>query len=171
MLRDQKELGNKLGTYADTITAFSFLQSATFSYALGTNDTFLAHATRVWWLVPSFLIVGNLFYAYLVRQCHRGEDALLEPLESPGGAWEKKVRKWRMAMIALGLILSIVSYVGSFYGSRHPPETDTPLTKIRSPLPSVFNDAAECSACRFYVRLDGADDSTDRRATPFPSCT
>ncbi len=145
MLRDQKELGNKLATYADTITAFSFLQSATFSYALGTNDTFLAHATRVWWLVPSFLIVGNLFYAYLVRECHRGEDALLEPLEPPGGAWEKKVRKWRMAVIALGLSLSLIAYGGSFYGSRHPPETDAPFTKIWSPLPSVFKDAAVCS--------------------------
>jgi hypothetical protein len=123
MSHDQKELGNKLGAYADTITAFSFLQSATFSYALGTNDTFLAHATRVWWLVPSFPIVGNLFYAYLVLQCHSGEDALLEPLESPGGAWKNKVRKWRMAVIALGLVLSLVAYVGSFYGIRHPPET------------------------------------------------
>jgi hypothetical protein len=47
MPREQKELGNKLATYADSITTFAFVQSVTFGFALGSNDTFLAHPTRI----------------------------------------------------------------------------------------------------------------------------
>jgi len=129
MPRDQKELGNKFATYADSITAFAFVQSATFGYALGSNDTFLAHAVRVWWLVPLNLIVGNLFYAYLVRKCHRGEDALLGPISPPGDAWEKTVRRWRMAVIGIGVVLSLLAYTASWYGSKD-------QAKIQHPAPS-----------------------------------
>jgi hypothetical protein len=118
MSRDPRELGNKLGTYADTITAFAFVQSVTFSFALGGNDTFLKNALRVWWLIPLNLIVANLFYAYLVDNCHRGENALLEPLASPGGPWEKKVRRWRMYVIGLGLAVSLLAYGASWWGSH-----------------------------------------------------
>jgi hypothetical protein len=123
MPRDQQELGNKLGTYADTITAFAFVQSVTFSFALGSERVFLMNAVKVWWLIPLIVIVANCFYAYLVHECHRGEDALLEPLASPSDAWNEKVRAWRMSVIGLGLILCLLAYAESWYGSSHRAET------------------------------------------------
>ncbi|SRR6266700_404464 len=135
MPRDPKELGNRLSTYADTITAFAFVQSATFSFALGSNDTFLAHAVRVWWLVPLNIIVANLFYAYLVHKCHRGEDALLETIAPPGDAWERTVRSWRMAVIGIGVILSLLAYTASWYGSRNQAKIQHPASSFQcSPL-------------------------------------
>jgi len=118
MPRDKKELGSKLATYADAITAFAFVQSVTFSFALGSNETLIANAVRIWWLVPSIIVVANALYAYLVSGCHRGEDALLERLEHPGDTWAKKVRKWRKLVIGLGFILSLVAYTAIWCG-RH----------------------------------------------------
>jgi hypothetical protein len=119
MPRDPKELGDKLTSYADAIVAFAFVQSVAFAFALGSNDTFLGHAVRVWWLIPSALIFANLLYAYLVRICHRGEDALFDPAASSVLAWEKKVRTWRFVVIVLGLIVSLVAYGASFHGYCH----------------------------------------------------
>src|SRR5215469_10681606 len=119
MPRDPKELGNKLTSYADAIVAFAFVQGVTFGFALGSNDTFLKHAIRVWWLIPSALIVANLLYAYLVRTCHRGEDALFGPATSSVAALETKVRSWRFLVIGLGLIISLIAYGASFYGYYH----------------------------------------------------
>jgi hypothetical protein len=118
MARDKRELGSKLATYADTITAFAFVQSVTFSLALGSNSTFSDNAVRVWWLVPLFLIVANALYAYLVSGCHRGEDALLDQLEPPADRWEKTVRRWRRFVIGLGFILSLIAYTGTWYGKH-----------------------------------------------------
>jgi hypothetical protein len=115
-MRDPKELGGKFATYADAITAFAFVQSVTFSFALGSNKTFVANAVKVWWLVPLITTIANALYAYIVTGCHRAEDALLEPLKSPGDAWEKNVRKWRKLAIGLGFILSLLAYAGTCYG-------------------------------------------------------
>jgi len=119
MPRDPKELGNKLISYADAIVAFAVIQGVTFGFALGSNDTFLRHAVRVWWIIPSALIVANLLYAYLVRTCQRGEDALFDPATPSVATWEKKVRTWRFLVIGLGLIVSLVAYGSSFYGYYH----------------------------------------------------
>jgi hypothetical protein len=116
--REITELGNRLAVYADTITAFAFVQSVTFSVALGSADGFAKNAVRIWWLVPLLIIGANLSYAYLVSECHRGERALLEPLASPGDDWEKKVKRWRIYVILLGVILSLFAFGASWYGVK-----------------------------------------------------
>lgn len=129
MPRDPKELGNKLGSYADAIVGFAFVQGVTFSFALGSNDTFLRHAVRVWWLIPSALLLANLLYIYLVRTCHRGEDALCDPKAPPVApsvaVWEKKMRTWRLLVIGLGLFVSLAAYGASFHGYYHDSGTAT----------------------------------------------
>jgi hypothetical protein len=130
MPRDPKELGDKLSDYADTITAFTFVQSAAFSIALGTNESFVARAIKMWWAVPLGIMVANVLYAYLVHTCHRGEDALLGPLGPPGDVWEEKVRAGRMLVIGLGLSLCLLAFGATLYGSRH----SAPQPEVRCPM-------------------------------------
>jgi hypothetical protein len=130
MPRDQKELGNKLSSYADAITAFTFVQSAAFAVALGSSDIFPADVVKGRWLVPLAIIVANVLYAFIVHTCHRGEDALLGPSVPPVDVWENKVRIGRMSIIGLGLLLSLGAFTATCYGSRHSP----PPTKAACPM-------------------------------------
>jgi hypothetical protein len=119
MPRDPKEFGNKLTGYAAAIVAFAFVQGVTFSFALGSDDTFLKHAVRVWWLITP---LGADLPSW-------GEDALFDPAASSVAPWERKMRIWRFVVIALGLIVLLVACGASFYGYYHDSETANHATR------------------------------------------
>jgi hypothetical protein len=72
----ESELANQLRTYADGLTAFSFVQSAAFCLLMVQSAT-AACAIRSRWSVPALcLLVAGAGYLVLLCLCHRGEGIL-----------------------------------------------------------------------------------------------
>jgi hypothetical protein len=91
----RKDLAKQLVTYADAITAFAFVQSVAFGFALGQKD-FCANVVRppcAPLVVGALLAVAYFMYYRLVLQCRVGVNTLLAGLTGPVlDKWRKKGR-------------------------------------------------------------------------------
>src|SRR5258708_21287871 len=107
----ERELAKQLGTYADAITVFSFVQSVTFSFAIADGKDFTKNVLRAEPVVFVLLVLAYVLYGLLVYRCHQGEDELLEHIRSSPviHTWTQKIRCWRIAVIILALCISLVA--------------------------------------------------------------
>jgi hypothetical protein len=111
MNNEQKELAKRLGTYADAITAFSVVQSVAFAFALPSNKDFNTSVLESWRIALAGCGVAFLIYFYLIRRCHRGEDALLSKSSESAlvNTWTNHVRCARYGLIGFALFVSVAA--------------------------------------------------------------
>jgi hypothetical protein len=110
---DEKELAKQLVTYADSITAFAFVQGLAFC-VLCAQSVSLACAVRGKWYIAAFLmVVATVIYFLLVRRCQYAEDGLLGVPEKRGAEIGKVVRMIRAArfLVVLGIGLGETAFV------------------------------------------------------------
>jgi hypothetical protein len=117
----RKELAKNLVTYADAITAFAFVQSVAFGFALGQKE-FRESVLRGWYLVVLFLLIAYYVYFLFVRKC-RLNMGRLNPLTKPplGDAilteCQENLWKYRYTVLALSLVLSLVALGSTLLGA------------------------------------------------------
>ncbi len=121
--RDAKKLAEQLVKYADAITAFSFVQSVAFGFALGQKD-FRDSVLRGPWIVLVILIGAYAIYWRFVRKCRQGvEELLTEPKEPnsprniPTDKWNREAWKYRKIVLALALSLSFIGLTLTVIGA------------------------------------------------------
>jgi len=120
MPRDAKELGTRLGAYADAITGFSFAQNVAFCLALGTKD-FADNVLKGGWLIPFLVLLASAFYAFMIRMCHCRQDVLLKPLtQTEPDKTTATVRIWHFLVIAIGTLTTLFGITMTWYGYLHP---------------------------------------------------
>jgi hypothetical protein len=95
-----KEIAKQFVLYADSITAYAFVQSVALGYALWGNKDIAANIgtwngwTFVAVVVLSLAVYG--FYVFIVTRCRAGEKELVGSLEAQSGIGTWKSRVWRM---------------------------------------------------------------------------
>ena len=110
---DEKELAKQLGTYADSITAFAFVQGIAFC-VLCAQSVPLACAVRAKWCIAApLMVVATAIYLLLVRRCQDAEDGLIGVPKDRGARIGKVVRMIRTArfLLILGIGLGETALV------------------------------------------------------------
>jgi hypothetical protein len=111
---ERKDLAKQLVTYADSVTAFSFLQSVAFGFALGQRD-FRESVSRGPWAVAGCLTMAYISYTLFLSWCRMGEAALLVAQDISTSEdvilakWRTIVWRFRFGVLLLGLILSLTT--------------------------------------------------------------
>jgi hypothetical protein len=119
-----KELAKQFVLYADSITAFAFIQSVALGYALwGNKDIAVNVGTWDGWTFVAVVVLSVLvyaFYVFIVARCHAGENFLVGGLDVQSGIGEWKARVWRMrtAIVIFAGALAISVLVLTWY-TRH----------------------------------------------------
>src|SRR4029077_14232643 len=108
--RNQNELAKQLVTYADAITAFSFVQSTAFGFALGQCE-FRESVLRVPYISSSVAGGAYLLYGYFVYKCHKGEKALLLGSQDAPVTkiWRNRIWWHRYSVVVLATALSWIA--------------------------------------------------------------
>jgi hypothetical protein len=111
----EQELAKQLSTYADSFTAFSFVQGATFCFLLVQNVTVACAVRSKWGVAEACLIIGGAGYFMLLYLCHRGENRLIGV---PGARGEKikkivrMVRNIRYGVVAVATFGEVLIVLG-----------------------------------------------------------
>ena len=116
----KEELAKQLVTYADAITAFSFVQSVAFGFALGQRE-FRESALKAPYLVIGVVIVAYGFYTGFIYECSVGVAALL-----PGSSnadptfadWTRRTWAYRFCVVALAALLSVSAIISTMIGAH-----------------------------------------------------
>jgi uncharacterized membrane protein len=133
---ESNKLTEQLVKYADAITAFSFVQSVTFGFALGQKD-FRESVLKGPWIVMLILIGAYAIYWKFVRRCEQGVSALSpEPKEAnPANVeipkWKRETWKYRKIVLALGLTLSLLGLTLTMIGDCLEKKNAPPKPEIR----------------------------------------
>lgn len=110
----EQELAKQLSTYADSFTAFSFVQGATFCFLLAQNVTVACAVRSRWGVSETCLLIAGAGYSTLLYLCHRGENKLIGV---PGARSENineivrmvwKIRYGVVAVATLGEVLIVL---------------------------------------------------------------
>lgn len=102
---DPAELGKKVGTYADAVTAFAVLQGLAFlsAYASHSEEEF-TDAMFVWLIM---LNLATLIYLMVLFLFHSAENSLLgKPTgREPVAKWTKRIRKMRYLCVLISFVI------------------------------------------------------------------
>jgi hypothetical protein len=110
----EQELAKQLSTYADSFTAFSFVQGATFCFLLVQNVTVACAVRSKWGVAEACLLIAGAGYSMLLYLCHRGENQLIGV---PGARGEnikkivrmvRNIRYWVVAVATFGEVLIVL---------------------------------------------------------------
>ncbi|SRR5258707_5205204 len=107
---DMKELRDQLTTYADRITAFSFIQSVAFALAVGNGGAagLAANVQKHPCMTSTALSLSLVLYCLFLFFCHRSEDGLTDDSLDPSVRNAiKTIRIARFVIIVLAALLSI----------------------------------------------------------------
>jgi len=74
---DEKELAKQLSIYADSVTAFAFVQGVTFCFLIAQNLTLACSVRALWYIVATLIAAVSCAYFLMVRRCHSAEDDLI----------------------------------------------------------------------------------------------
>jgi hypothetical protein len=74
---DEKELAKQLSTYADSITAFAFVQGVTFCLLIAQNVSLACAVRSRWYIAAPLMAAASVAYFLLVRRCQDAEDDLI----------------------------------------------------------------------------------------------
>lgn len=120
MKPEQEELAKQIITYADAITAFSFVQSTAFGFALGGHefrDSMLKIAHPWIWGVP----IAYFIYIALVLALWRAYTSALSPTKYEIRSKEYKLAKalWlgRIGVVFLAMLLSGIALGFTIHGA------------------------------------------------------
>jgi len=110
---ERAEMAAQLRKYADSITAFSFLQGAAFCFALGNGGELLKGVEECPFIVFLLLLFAAGGYLFGVFLCHKGEDELVGAPDTRDalGRWNGRVRFARMVLVVLSASLSIAAMI------------------------------------------------------------
>jgi hypothetical protein len=120
MNQDRKDLAKQLATYADAITAFSFVQSVAFAFSLTQHevrDSVLKAAS----IAEMITFAAYIVYLLFVGICWIGNRTLLDDSEA-----DQQTRSWatalwvgRIIVILLGAFLCLLAIHLTVKGSTH----------------------------------------------------
>jgi hypothetical protein len=114
----EQELAKQLSTYADSFTAFSFVQGATFCFLLVQNVTVACAVRSKWSVAELCLVIAGAGYVFLLRLCHRGENKLMGV---PGARGEKikkiipMVRRMRYGVVAVATVGEVLIVLAAHF--------------------------------------------------------
>jgi hypothetical protein len=110
---DEKELAKQLGTYADSITAFAFVQGVAFCVLCAQSVSLACAVKAKWYIAASLMVVATVIYLLLVRRCQDAEDELVGVPGDRGAKIGKVVRMIRAArfLVVLGIGLGETALV------------------------------------------------------------
>ena len=114
----EHELAKQLSTYADSFTAFSFVQGATFCFLLVQNVTVACAVRSKWSVAEVCLVIAGAGYVLLLYLCHRGENNLVGV---PGKRGEKikkivpMVRKIRYGVVGVATLGEVLIVLGAHF--------------------------------------------------------
>jgi hypothetical protein len=109
----EQELAKQLSIYADSFTAFSFVQGATFCFLLVQNVTVACAVRSKWSVAELCLVIGGAGYVLLLYLCHRGENKLIGVPGARGDKIKKivpmvrKIRYWVVGVATIGEVLIV----------------------------------------------------------------
>jgi hypothetical protein len=130
-------LAKQLVTYADAITAFSFVQSVAFGFALGQKD-FRTSVLKGLWIVALVLGVAYAIYGVFVGRCRNGETGLLGLSDDAKILqWRQGIWRGRFLVLCLGFVLSGIALTLVWYGDylqkKNPSKTEKCQAQLSSP--------------------------------------
>jgi hypothetical protein len=111
---DDKEFAKQMYTYADAITAFAFVQGTAFGLVMGQNGGLASTVASFWFFSVPIMVVMNVVFIFMVRQCHRSEDRLIG---APATRSDKigailpavrKTRQWIICFVGMGEALLVL---------------------------------------------------------------
>src|ERR1700704_4712595 len=116
--RDRKEFAKQLVTYADAITAFAFVQSVAFGFALGQTEFRKSVLQGPYWVL-GITLCGYILYGHFIHKCRKGEATLLCGSKDPDlTEWKHRVWNYRFGVLLLALGLSLIA-IGSTIVGEH----------------------------------------------------
>jgi hypothetical protein len=104
---DEKELAKQLSTYADSFTAFSFVQGAAFCILVLQSVTAGCLVRSRWYLAGPCIALAGAGYLLLISLCHREEDRLIGLPVTRGETIKKVIPVIRNTRFALVLIATL----------------------------------------------------------------
>lgn len=107
---DEKELAKQLSVYADSITAFSFVQGIGLFVLMGHDLTFACNLVKQWWIAEAALVLATMAYAAIVYLCHKHQKPLLGQVSTEASTILgviQKVRWW----IVIGIGFAEMAFV------------------------------------------------------------
>jgi len=114
----EQELAKQLSTYADSFTAFSFVQGATFCFLLVQNVTVACAVRSTWSVAELCLVVAGAGYVFLLRLCHRGENKLMGVPRARGEKIKTiipMVRRIRYSVVAVATAGEVLIVLGAHF--------------------------------------------------------
>jgi hypothetical protein len=114
----EQELAKQLSTYADSLTAFSFVQGATFCFLLIQNMTVACAIRSKWPIALVCLIIAGAGYLRLLYLCHRGENELIGVPSVRGKKIEKivpMIRKIRYGIVGVSTLGEVLVVLGAHF--------------------------------------------------------
>ncbi len=110
---DEKELAKQLSTYADSITAFAFVQGVAFCVLCAQSVSVACAVRSKWYIAASLMVVATVLYFLLARRCQDAEDELIGVPGERGAKIGNVVRMVRAARfwIVLGIGLGETALV------------------------------------------------------------
>jgi hypothetical protein len=114
----EQELAKQLSTYADSFTAFSFVQGATFCFLLVQNVTVACAVRSKWSVAELCLVIAGAGYVFLLRLCHRGENKLMGVPSARGEKIKKiipMVRRMRYGVVAVATVGEVLIVLSAHF--------------------------------------------------------
>jgi hypothetical protein len=117
---DERELAKQLSTYADSFTAFSIVQGATFCFLSVQSERVGCALHSRWYIAEPLLLLAGAGYWWLLHLCHRGEDDLIGV---PANRDEKikniipVIRTTRVVLIAIATLGETALVIGAAFFS------------------------------------------------------
>jgi hypothetical protein len=110
----EQDLAKQLSTYADGLTAFSFVQGATFCFLLAQNAAVACELRSQWLAAEVCLALAGAGYFLLLYLCKRGEDKLLVPAARGEKIMSvvqmvRRVRLWVVGVATAGEMLIVIA--------------------------------------------------------------
>ena len=109
MARDASDVLKQLTTYADGITAFSFLQSLAFVFSVGGSSGVGVTVHHHPYISAGVILISLAVYLYLLVRCHRNEDRLVGvPEKEKNQALGETVKETRLLRFAIVIVATLL---------------------------------------------------------------
>ena len=109
---DDKELAKQLSVYADSVTAFSFVQGIALFVLMGHDLTFACNVVKQWRIAEVALILATIGYATIIYLCYKHQKPILGEVSDKASAILgviQNVRWW--IVIGIGVVeIAFVAY-------------------------------------------------------------
>jgi hypothetical protein len=129
------DLFKQLTTYADAITAFSFVQAVGFIYAAAGNNDFGKRVLETNGTIATTIgiVLGTSIYLYFVRSCISLANSI--PVRDSDSKVLESIETGRLIVICLGGVLSLVALWLLHFNPPH--NSSTVLTPDRLQAASI----------------------------------